>query len=123
MRFRHSQPAASRSLSGPLLIIGADWLASRIVGEVEGSNEVAVSDGTNVVQLTNFGRSDTVNFSPFYNPRDERVYFTASADPFGSNPTENCQIFSIDPLGRDPRQLTFFRESAAHAATGGVGGF
>jgi hypothetical protein len=103
-------------------IIGADWLASRIVGEVEESNEVAVSDGTNVLQLTNFGRSDTVNFSPFYSPRDQRVYFTASADPFGTNPTENCQIFSIDPMGRDLRQLTFFRENAAHAATGCLGG-
>jgi hypothetical protein len=28
----------------------------------------------------------------------------------GTNPTENCQIFSIDPTGGDLRQLTDFRE-------------
>jgi hypothetical protein len=40
------------------------------------------------------------------------VLFLASADPFGMNPYENCQIFSIDPLGADLRELTDFNEGA-----------
>ncbi len=31
---------------------------------------------------------------------------------------KNCQLFSIDPLGGNLRQLTFFRESAPHATNG-----
>jgi hypothetical protein len=111
-------------------IIGADWLAFpvRLPGEPvhpyadQAIAEVFVTDGTNVLQLTSFHRADTTSFPPFYSARDQRVYFTASADPFGTNPSENCQIFSIEPFGRDLRQLTFFRESAAHAANGCFGG-
>ncbi len=35
-----------------------------------------------------------------------RVVFIASADPFGSNPANHCEAFSIDRLGSDLRQLT-----------------
>jgi hypothetical protein len=84
--------------------------------------EVFVVDSHDVLQLTNFRRSDTSSWPGFYSARDERVYFTASADPFGTNPSENCQIFSIDPLSMDLRQVTFFRESAAHATNGCLGG-
>jgi hypothetical protein len=45
------------------------------------------------------------------------VFYTASADPLGTNPSENCQLFSIDRLGVDLRQLTFFSE-AEHSARG-----
>lgn len=31
--------------------------------------------------------------------------FTASADPFGTNPHENCQFFSIDTPGKRPSPL------------------
>lgn len=34
-----------------------------------------------------------------------RVLFTASADPFGRNPDEGCQL-SIKPLASDLRQTT-----------------
>lgn len=50
------------------------------------------------------------------------MYFTASTNELGTNPTENCQIFSIDPFGRDLRQVTFFREGAAFASNGCLGG-
>jgi hypothetical protein len=109
-------------------VVGGDWGAgtARLPGEPVNRppygdwhiNEVFVGDGTNLLQLTNFRRVDTSQFAPFYSARDQRVYFTASADPFGSNPSENCQIFSIDPIDRDLRQLTFFRESAPHARNG-----
>ena len=112
-------------------IVGGDWGAGTALlpgdpvnGSDAQSNEVFVWDGTgtNSLQLTSFRRVDTALFPGFYSARDERVYFPASADPFGTNPSENCQIFSIDPLGSDLRQLTFFRESAAHAANGCFGG-
>jgi hypothetical protein len=64
----------------------------------------------NIVQLTNFARADT--FTPTVSADGARVLFATDADPFGTNPTENCQIFSIDPIGGDLRQLTAFREVA-----------
>ena len=61
-----------------------------------------------VLQLTNFRRVDTLN--PTLSADGQRVFFSASADPLGTNPTENCQIFSIDRTGGDLRQLTDFHE-------------
>ncbi len=72
--------------------------------------EIFVADeGRNILQLTNFRRSDT--WSALADVDGEHVYFTASADPLGTNPSLNCQVFSIDRLGRDQRQLTNFRET------------
>lgn len=70
--------------------------------------EVFAIDGHNVLQLTDFRRQDTWN--PTLSADGQRVFFSASADPLGTNPTENCQIFSIDRNGGDLRQLTHFRE-------------
>ena len=71
--------------------------------------EVFVIDRENdVLQLTNFRRVDTVN--PTVSADGQRVVFVASADPLGTNPTENGQLFSIDRTGGDLRQLTDFRE-------------
>lgn len=70
--------------------------------------EVFLLDGDNLLQLTNFGYIDT---SRQLLSVDERTaYFHASADPLGTNPTNNCQLFAMDTLGRQLRQLTFFRE-------------
>jgi hypothetical protein len=77
--------------------------------------EVFGRDGENLLQLTNFARVDT--FDQFASVDGQRVFFTASADPLGTNPSENCQLFSIDRLGTDLRQLTSFRE-AEHSARG-----
>jgi len=72
--------------------------------------EVFVIDqGENILQLTNFRRIDTS-----YSLVDvdlEHIYFRVSADPLGTNPSENCQIFSIDRTGADLRQLTNFGDS------------
>jgi len=57
-----------------------------------------------VLQLTNFRRSDT--FFPHLTADLQRVVFLASADPLGSNPANHCEVFSIDRLGSDLRQLT-----------------
>ena len=70
--------------------------------------EAFLNDGTRVLQLTNFGRSDTTNAS--LDNEGRRVLFLASADPLGSNPSENCQIFSIGVFGAGLRQLTHFSE-------------
>ena len=44
----------------------------------------------------------------FVDVNGRRAFFVASADPFGTNPTNTCQLFSIDTLGRRLRQLTDF---------------
>ena len=69
----------------------------------------------NVLQLTNFMRVDTL--TPAVSADGQRVFFTASADPLGTNPTENCQMFSIDRTGSDLRQVTDFHEGA-HSTAG-----
>jgi len=97
-------------------ISGQDYsaLASALPGEPENPRgnqpviEVFVISGTDVLQMTNFRRTDTATSGAFYSKREGRVYFTASANPLGINPENTCQIFSIDPLGTDLRQLTFF---------------
>jgi hypothetical protein len=63
-------------------------------------------------QLTNFHRADTFA-SQSLRQDSTRVFFTASADPLGANPSNNCQLFSIDRAGGDLRQLTSFREADA----------
>ena len=76
-------------------------------------SEVFAVDGANVLQLTNFEREDTgANGDNIFDVDRQTVYFTASADPdpVRSNPSENCQIFSIDRLGSNLRQLTQFSE-------------
>jgi hypothetical protein len=74
-----------------------------------------VDQQKNILQLTNFGRSDTGG--ALVDVDREHVYFQASADPLGTNPTENCQLFSIDRVGSDLRQLTKFRE-VEHSMSG-----
>ncbi len=71
----------------------------------QGIYEVFLLDGDRFLQLTNFGRSDTSAILS-----GDRVYFSASANPLGTNPGENCQLFSMNTLGRDLRQITRFRD-------------
>jgi hypothetical protein len=68
-----------------------------------------VDEGKNILQLTNFHRSDT--WFALVDVDREHVYFTAAADPLGTNPSGSCQLFSIDRTGADRRQLTNFRET------------
>jgi WD40 repeat protein len=71
-------------------------------------SELFVVDGPNVLQLTNFGRADTVSNGALVASDQAQVFFVASADPLRTNPLENCQLFSIDRDGADLRQLTNF---------------
>ena len=68
--------------------------------------EAFLQDGKNLVQLTNFRRADT--FVGFLNRSRRRAFFIASADPFGTNPYEECQMFSTNSAGGDLRQVTHF---------------
>jgi hypothetical protein len=70
--------------------------------------EIYLLDRENLLQLTNFCRPDT--FRETVDVDGERVFFIASADPLGKNPSENCQLFSIGRLGTDLRQLTDFSQ-------------
>ena len=73
------------------------------IGNVQ---EVFLIAGSHVLQLTNFGRRETQ--AMFVSTDGARAFFTASADPFHRNREGQCQLFSIDTLGDDMRQLTRF---------------
>lgn len=72
--------------------------------------EVFLLDGENLLQLTNFRRANTGFLGKLLDRRARRAYFVASADPFGANPTENCQLFSSGMFGGGLRQITRFGE-------------
>ena len=71
-----------------------------------GVTELFLSNGKNLQQLTGFGRGDTgVALSSFI--ERGRVFFIGSPNPRpGENPAGICQVFSIDTLGGDLRQVT-----------------
>jgi hypothetical protein len=74
--------------------------------------ELFLVDAENVVQLTNFARSDTARAGRGGAVTRGRVFFGASANPFGKNPGEHCQIFSINTRGDEAslRQLTHLHD-------------
>jgi hypothetical protein len=76
--------------------------------------EIFLLDGKRLQQLTNFGRGDTFWFGGFI--ARGRVLFPASANPFGENPAELCQLFSIDTFGGHLRQLTHLPSDGRPAA-------
>jgi hypothetical protein len=82
-----------------------------IVEGLSGSRatEVYVNSGKDLLQLTIFGRDDT--FAGTVAADGRRALFVASHNRHGRNPTENCQLFSVDVIsGGRIRQLTTFRE-------------
>jgi hypothetical protein len=82
--------------------------------------------GGNLLQLSSFGRYDTSGVGTGEDKdslplvRRGRVLLIASEDPFGENPFQDCQFFSIDSLGGGLRQLTHFADGAP--AVSGCGG-
>jgi len=82
-----------------------------------GSSEVFLLDRKNRVQLTNFQRADTDQTGAFIDRG--RVLFGASVN-LGENPHEICQLFSIDTLGADLRQVTHLPWDG-RPSTGGCG--
>lgn len=86
-------------------------------GEPATHNEVFVLAGKTLLQLTNFNRNDTL--SEILTADRRRAVFRASADPLGTNGSENCQLFSIDTLGAHLRQLTHFRDGEQEHAPNG----
>ncbi len=67
--------------------------------------ELFFLSGRQAVQLTNFGYPDTGFVSTV---GAGRVFFAATEDPVGANPTGMCQLFSISPFGANLQQLTHF---------------
>jgi hypothetical protein len=71
-----------------------------------GVTELFLNNGKNLLQLTDFGRSDTGEAPSSFINRG-RLFFIASANPPpGENPAGVCQLFSTDTLGGDLRQVT-----------------
>jgi hypothetical protein len=72
----------------------------------------------NLVQVTKFDRSDTGWGGWLLGADRQHAILVASANPFGTNNSENCQIFSVDTLGENLRQLTQFRAAGENAGNG-----
>ena len=70
------------------------------------AQEVWTRDDARMLQLTNLGRSDT--YGGALSRDGERVFFAASTNQLGTNPMNNCQLFSVPRLGGPLRQLTRF---------------
>ncbi len=68
-----------------------------------GPAELFLLDGKRVLQLTNFGFGNTVGFLS-----GRRIFAVTPADPLGTNPLGRGQIFSMNQVGGDLRQLTCF---------------
>jgi hypothetical protein len=79
-------------------------------------SEVFVLDGKDLIQLTRFQSRSTYN--GFLGVDRQRAFFVSSADPLGTNPSRNCQIFSIDRLGAGLRQITAFDEGRSSIGCG-----
>jgi hypothetical protein len=79
--------------------------------------ELFLVDGKQILQLSNFGRSDTNPGGGHWQGAllDGHFFFLASANtpskdhPEGENPDGICQMFSVDTRGDEPRQVTHFR--------------
>ena len=87
---------------------GTSYSAGNNISEafvIEPPDSALLPEGR-VLQLTNYGRSDTY-FVRMGND-GQPVFFIASENPLGTNPSAQCQWFSIDRLGGNLRQLTFF---------------
>jgi hypothetical protein len=69
-----------------------------------GTVEIFREVGGRNIQLTTFHRADTV----ILEARKSGVLFMASGDPFGTNPSQSCQLFTVSLLGTKLRQLTRF---------------
>ena len=78
--------------------------------------EIFVSDGRQLLQLTNYGRSDTA--FPIRLRDRNHVVFTASADPVKRNASNTCQLFNVDRLAGGLRQLTRFDGGLAEPGCG-----
>jgi hypothetical protein len=89
-------------------------------GDRELFQELFILDGTRLLQLTNFGLPGTGRL--FLTRNRRRAFFRAAADPLGTNPSGNCQIFSVDTLAAHLRQLTAFREGERSTLGCAVGG-
>ncbi|MCU0224581.1 MAG: hypothetical protein MUF27_11030 [Acidobacteria bacterium] len=100
------------------------WLAFASPADLVGQNYdrsselfVMRRDGTGIVQLTNdpspvAGSVGTVVIAG----NGLKILFSANLDPFGTNPQNRTQLFSINRDGSGLKQLTAF-------ATGGIGKF
>src|SRR5262249_43360831 len=82
------------------------------------TEELFLLDGPDVLQLTKFDRGDTARAGRGGALVGQRVFFEASADPFGTNPDQYCQIFSVNTRGTDLRQLTHLGDRARPSTSG-----
>lgn len=105
-------PTFQITSSGRTATIGS--VATPAVNPIPGydTREVFVFDGSNFLQVTNFLRADTARYGVLVSHEGERVFYTASGDPLGENPSGVCQVFSSSVLGGEVQQLTRFSQAS-----------
>jgi hypothetical protein len=74
--------------------------------------EIFLAEKKHLLQLTNLRRTTTGFLGKVLDRRADRAYFVSPADAFvpSTNPSQNCQLFSIGTTGAGLRQLTRFDE-------------
>jgi hypothetical protein len=80
-------------------------------GARQAITEIFAKRGRQISQLTHLGSSDT---RPRSLTRNERlVLFTTAANPFGTNPGNRCELFSMNIRGGGMKQVTNFNHDPA----------
>jgi len=70
--------------------------------------QIFVFDGSNLLQLTGPETGFVDPAQPLLDANGGRVFFVGTSNVLGTNPAENCQVFSVSVLADRLRQLTRF---------------
>ena len=91
-------------------VIGVGFSARAVLPHPDGSVDLFLfKPNGKALQLTNLHSHD-LRYQD-QSPSGRRLLFITPDDPLGTNPSRNCQLFSITDLGAGLRQLTDFRET------------
>jgi hypothetical protein len=105
-------PAAlpSGDIDPTLAVISSRLMTSAVLQHSDGSLDLFLfrPDGR-LLQLTNLHTHDLRSEDP--SPNQRRFLFITPEDPLGTNPSHNCQIFSVNDFATGLRQLTHFSET------------
>ena len=97
-------------------VIGPGFVTRAVLTHPDGSADLFLfRKSGKVLQLTNLHSRDLREEDP--SPNGRRFLFITPEDPLGTNPSRNCQVFSVNDLGAGLRQLTHFKETK-HATSG-----
>ena len=109
------QVFAGSRIDPTFAVIGARFVTAVLPVPEGGADLFLFRRGGDVLQLTRLHSQDLRQEDE--RPNGRRFLFITPEDPLGTNPSRNCQLFSVDDLGGRLRQLTHFEETE-HATSG-----